>query len=185
LSGARDCCKNSGMNRVTGFRKYHWLVQRLPAVLALALLAGVPSLARQSGGSGPGSSTPPPAQDKPAAQEQSPPEKSSGQPKSGKKSSDSPTTRLHINVSGKDKPIGNATVYVRFNTPGGFLRKDKLAELDFKTNQDGSVKVPAIPQGKILIQVIAKGWHTYGKWYDIQREEETIQIKLEPPPQWY
>ena len=68
---------------------------------------------------------------------------------------------------------------------GGFLRQDKLAELNFKTNQDGTVKVPEIPQGKILIQVIAKGWHTYGKWYDINKDEESVPIKLEPPPHWY
>jgi hypothetical protein len=47
------------------------------------------------------------------------------------------------------------------------------------------VKVPEIPQGRILIQVIAKGWHTYGKWYDVDTDEQTIQVKLDPPPHWY
>jgi hypothetical protein len=127
------------------------------------------------------------AQDKPAAPNQ---DSSSGKPaappKDDKKSSDSGTTRLKIRVTANDKPISNAAVYVRFNTPGGFLRKDKLAELDFKTNDDGSVKVPEIPRGKILIQVIAKGWHTYGKWYDVETDEESIQVKLEPPAtHWY
>jgi hypothetical protein len=87
--------------------------------------------------------------------------------------------------SSEDKPVGNASVYVRFNQPGGFLHKDKLAEMSFKTNEDGSVKVPAVPQGKILIQVIAKGLHTYGKWYDIEKDQDTIAIKLEPAPRWY
>jgi hypothetical protein len=100
--------------------------------------------------------------------------------------SDSTTVRLRIRVTNsQDKPVGNASVYVRFNQPGGFLRKDKLAELSFKTNEDGSVKVPAVPQGKILIQVIAKGLHTYGKWYDIEKDQETIEIKLEAAPRWY
>ena len=57
---------------------------------------------------------------------------------------------------------------------------DKLAELNFKTNQDGSVKVPEIPQGNILIQVVAKGWRTYGKWYDIETDEQSIPIKFRP-----
>ena len=96
------------------------------------------------------------------------------------------TTRLPILVTNTlDKPVGNASVYVRFNQPGGFLRKDKLAELSFKTNEDGSVKTPALPQGKILIQVIAKGWHTFGKWYDIEKDQDTIAIKLEAAPHWY
>ena len=102
------------------------------------------------------------------------------------KSSEPATVKLQIHVSTKDdKPISEASVYVRFNESGGFLRHDKMAELDLKTNQDGTAKVPAIPQGKIMIQVIAKGWHPYGQWYDIDQPEQVIQIKLEPPPHWY
>jgi hypothetical protein len=102
------------------------------------------------------------------------------------KSSEARTTKIRIRVTTKDdKPVGNASVYVRYYASGGFLRHEKLAELDLKTNQDGSVKVPEIPQGKILIQVIAKGWHTYGKWFDVQKDEESIAIQLEPPPHWY
>lgn len=96
------------------------------------------------------------------------------------------TTRLKIEVMDPhDKPVGNASVYVRFNQTGGPFHKDKLAELNLKTNDDGTVKVPGIPQGKIMIQVVAKGWHTFGKWYDINKTEDTIQIKLENPPHWY
>lgn len=96
------------------------------------------------------------------------------------------TTKLHILVLSDDgKPVGNASVYVRFYTDGGLMHHDKLAELDLKTNQDGSVKVPPIPQGKILIQVIAKGWHTFGEWYDVEKDEQSIEIKLQPPPHWY
>ena len=95
-------------------------------------------------------------------------------------------TKLKVIVTaGEDKPVANASVYVRFNTPGGFLHHEKQQEMNFKTNQDGSVKIPEVPQGKILIQVIAKGWHTYGKWYDIEKDEETIVVKLTPPPHWY
>ncbi len=123
---------------------------------------------------------------------QNPPSAPSGQDQSDTKekketkSSGSATTRLKIRVTGNtDKPISNASVYVRFYTPGGFLRHDKLVEMNFKTNLDGSVKVPELPQGKILIQVIANGWHTYGKWYDVETEEQSITVKLEPPPHWY
>lgn len=116
--------------------------------------------------------------------QQAPPEKTD---KKDKKPSTPGMVRLRIEVVGAadGKPIGNASVYVRYNESGGFLHKDKLAELNFKTNQDGSAKVPEVPQGKILIQVIAKGWHTFGKWYDIDTDEQAIQIKLDPPPHWY
>ena len=106
--------------------------------------------------------------------------------KKDNKSLEPAMTKLKIRVAtDADKPIANASVYVRFYTAGGLLHHDKLAELNFKTNQDGSVKVPEIPQGKILIQVIAPGWHTYGKWYDVEKEEDSIEIKLVPPPHWY
>jgi len=120
------------------------------------------------------------AADKPAATD-----RPAAQDKNSSKSSDSGVTKLRIRVTANDKPLGNATVYVRFNMPGGLLHRDKLAELDFKTNEDGSVKVPDVPRGKILIQVVAKGWHTYGKWYDVESEQESIDIKLVPPPKWY
>jgi hypothetical protein len=95
-------------------------------------------------------------------------------------------TKLKIQVTDANgKPVGNASVYVRYYTSGGFLHHEKLEELNFKTNQDGSVKVPEIPQGKILVQVIAKGWHTYGKWYQIDQSEQSVPIKLDPPPHWY
>jgi len=135
------------------------------AILAAGWLCGAVGFARVSGASQSSASDPPQRDDK---------------------SSGPATTRLRIQVTDShDKPVGNASVYVRYYTSGGFLRREKLAELDFKTNQDGSVKVPEIPQGKILIQVIAKGWHTYGKWYDIEKEEESVPIKLDPPPHWY
>lgn len=119
------------------------------------------------------------------ANQPAPPEKPSTQEKKETKAPDSRTTKLRIVVTANEKPVGNASVYVKFSEPGGLFRHDKLAEMSFKTNEDGSVKVPEVPRGKILIQVIAKGWHTYGKWYEIEAESETIQIKLEPPPHWY
>jgi hypothetical protein len=100
---------------------------------------------------------------------------------------DDPTsTRLRIVVLNFDgKPVPSASVYVRFNEAGGFLHKDKLAEMAFKTNDDGSVKVPSVPVGKILIQVVGKGVHSYGKWYDIVKDQEPIEIKLDKPVHWY
>jgi hypothetical protein len=119
-----------------------------------------------------------------SAAPQSPPPAQSD--KKEKKPSDPGTVKLRIEVTTPDgKPVGNASVYVRFNETVGLFHKNKLAEMSLKTNQDGSVKVTDVPQGKILIQVIAKGWHTFGKWYDIETESETVQIKLEAPPHWY
>jgi hypothetical protein len=115
-----------------------------------------------------------------------PPDNSNAQNKKDEKSLEPATTKLKIHVTSKgDKPVSYASVYVRFNQSGGLFHHDKLAELSLKTNEDGTVKVPSVPQGKILIQVVAKGWHTYGKWYEINQDEQSIEIVLEPPARWY
>ena len=151
---------------------------------ALVLLAAFLAVASSSPAQSAAQDQSPPKDQSSTPAQQAPPEKTD---KKDKKSSTPGMVRLKIEVVGAadGKPIGNASVYVRYYESGGFLHKDKLAELNFKTNQDGSAKVPEVPQGKILIQVIAKGWHTYGKWYDIDTDEQTIQVKLEPPPHWY
>jgi hypothetical protein len=147
---------------------------RWRTVSAAALLCAASGFAQETH---PSQGTPPDA-----VQQEQP----SSPDKKRDKSADSLTTKIRIHVTdANDKPVSNASVYVRYYESGGFLRHEKLSELSFKTNQEGSVKTPAIPQGKILIQVIAKGWHTFGKWYDIDKDEESVSIKLEPPPHWY
>jgi hypothetical protein len=97
------------------------------------------------------------------------------------------SVKLKILVTNPDgNPVANASVYVRYyKDGGGMLHHQDLAELDLKTNQDGSVKVPLVPQGKIQIQVIAKGWHTFGEWYDVEKDEQSVAIQLQEPPHWY
>lgn len=148
-----------------------------PVILAISLLC-VPTAFAQTENSGQ-----PPASDHSSASNH---DQSGAASQNEQKPSESSMTKLRVVVTaGEDKPVANASVYVRFDTPGGFLRHEKQVEMNFKTNQDGSVKIPEIPQGKVLIQVIAKGWHTYGKWYDVEKDEETIVVKLTPPPHWY
>lgn len=106
--------------------------------------------------------------------------------KSDSKSDGSHMTKLKLHVITPDgKPVSNASVYVRFPVSGGLLRHKKLQELDLKTDDEGSVKVPEIPQGKVMVQVIAKDWHLFGKWYDVEKPADSIVIKLKQPPHWY
>ena len=165
------------MSAPAGLKRFLSIVSGF-ALFALLLIFSVRS--RTVNASQNQSSTPP--QPAPAQTQTPPPDKKD----KDKKSSDPATVKLRIEITGADgKPVGNASVYVRFNEPGGLFHHDKLAELNFKTNQDGSVKVTDLPQGRILIQVVAKGWHTFGKWYEFNTDAETVQIKLDPPPHWY
>ncbi len=95
-------------------------------------------------------------------------------------------TRLRIEVTSGEKnhPVENASVYVKY-VQEHTLARDKKFEMNFKTNRDGVVKVPDVPRGKVLIQVVAEGWKPFGRWYDTEEEEQTIKIHLEKPPHWY
>lgn len=96
------------------------------------------------------------------------------------------TTSLRIEVTGGDKAEGvdNASVYVKFQQERT-LAKDKAIEMNVKTNREGLARVPSVPRGKVLVQVIAPGWKTFGQWYDLASAEQTIKIKLQRPPRWY
>lgn len=94
--------------------------------------------------------------------------------------------RVTIEVSGgeKDQPVENASVYIKYMEERK-IKKDKKVELNVKTNRDGTAHVPDAPMGRVLIQVVADGWKTYGRWYDITDTKQTIKVHLEKPPRWY
>lgn len=96
------------------------------------------------------------------------------------------TCRLRIEITGGDqnKPVSEASVYVKF-VEERKLRKDKRMELNLKTSQEGVALTPDIPQGKILIQIVASGWKTYGQYHELTENQQTIQIHLDRPPKWY
>jgi hypothetical protein len=102
---------------------------------------------------------------------------------SGSQPESKPTgnTILRIELTGGEakKPIIDASVYLKF-TEAKALR-DKKIEYNLKTNQSGVARSPEIPKGRLLIQIVAPGWKTFGEYYDITQDEQTIQINLERP----
>ena len=99
-----------------------------------------------------------------------------------------PTTTLTIQVKSQSgKPVENASVIVKFVKGHSVakLGKSIRKEWELRTNQEGSVKIPPIPQGQILIQIIAKDYQTFGKVFDIDEEIKTVDIELNPPQPQY
>lgn len=94
--------------------------------------------------------------------------------------------RLEVVVSAEEsgKPIPGASVYVKY-TEGRFLRKDKKEELTGKTNEEGRAVVPGVRAGKVLVQVVAKGWKTFGQRYEVMGPQQTLEVKLKPAKKWY
>jgi hypothetical protein len=103
-------------------------------------------------------------------------------------SADPPSTRLRIEVKTLGgKPIERASVIVRFVEGRSVAKFGKKIRTSWetRTNMDGVAKIPPLPQGKILVQVIAKGYQTFGQEFEITDEERTIEVKLNPPQPQY
>ena len=95
-----------------------------------------------------------------------------------------------INIVLKDqagKPVDHASVVVRFVQGHSVVKLGKAIRTTFelRSNQEGEARIPSIPQGKILVQVIAKGYQTFGQTFDVTEEEKTLEITLNPPQQQY
>jgi hypothetical protein len=102
---------------------------------------------------------------------------------------DRPMTTLAIEVKSVEtgKPVDRASVIVRFVEGRDKIKFGKKIRTTWetKTNEVGKAKIPPIPQGKILIQVIAKGFQTFGQTFDVDEEQKTLEIKLNPPQAQY
>ncbi len=97
-------------------------------------------------------------------------------------------TTLTVNVKTPyGNPVDNASVIVKFvkGRSKAKLGKKVMTSWEQRTNQEGIAKIPPIPQGTILVQVIAKGYQTYGEKFEVEEEQKTIEVKLNPPQAQY
>ncbi len=96
------------------------------------------------------------------------------------------TLRIEVKTLG-GKPVERASVVVRFVEGRSIVKFGKKIRTNWetRTNTEGVAKIPPLPQGKILIQVIAKGYQTFGQEFEVTEEEKTIEVKLNPPQPQY
>ena len=98
---------------------------------------------------------------------------------------DPTTLTVHVVSAVNGKPIDRASVIVRFKEGLGVNLKKIRTSWETKTNQDGNVTLPTMPQGKVEIQIIASNYQTFGNIYVTDKPQETIEIKLNPPQAQY
>ena len=96
-------------------------------------------------------------------------------------------TKLKIVVMTRSgRPIDRADVIVRF---GGrsIVKLGKMVRTtwEMRSSQEGVAEIPDMPKGQVRIQVIAKGYQTFGDTFDVNEDERTIEIKLNPPQKQY
>lgn len=92
---------------------------------------------------------------------------------------------VHVSSALSGRPVDRASVIVRFKSGIGVNLKKIQTSWETKTNQEGNVTLPTMPQGEIQIQVIATYYQTFGGNFTTDKPEQTIDIKLNPPQPQY
>ncbi len=94
-----------------------------------------------------------------------------------------PTARIEVTVlrDVNGKPIENAAVV--FHPMEG--EKDK-GNMELKTNEDGKTIIDVIPVGStVRLQVIVRGFQTYGEDYAVDKPYMAIEIRMKRPGEQY
>jgi hypothetical protein len=96
---------------------------------------------------------------------------------------------LQIHVTNeRGKPVDRATVIVKFvqgRSANALLLKKTRLSWELKSSQEGLAKIPGIPKGKVLIQINAKNYQTFGDTFDIDEDERVVDIVLKAPQAQY
>jgi len=94
--------------------------------------------------------------------------------------SDKKYSNLHFSVvrAGKQVPVRNASVVIHPVNKNGEQEKGGL---ELKTDGDGKTGIDGIRYGKLRVQVIAKGYQTFGQDFEITEPEKEFVIELKRP----
>jgi hypothetical protein len=93
-----------------------------------------------------------------------------------------PTAKVEVTVvrASDSRPIENAAVIFHVDMDG-----DK-GNMELKTNEDGKSVIDVLPIGSTMrLQIIAKGFQTYGQDYKIDKPEMAFDVKMRRPTEQY
>jgi len=91
-----------------------------------------------------------------------------------------PTSRIEVTVvrDTDSKPIENASVIFHLDGDKG--------NMELKTNEDGKSVIDVLPIGSTMrLQILAKGYQTYGQDYKIDKSELAFGVRLKRPGEQY
>ncbi len=80
------------------------------------------------------------------------------------------------------KPIRNASVVLHPVSKDG---RQKHSGYELKTDLEGKASFGGAPFGKLRVQVLVRGFQTYGDDFDINQANQEITIKLKRPQHQY
>ena len=91
-----------------------------------------------------------------------------------------PTSRIEVTIvrDSTGKPIENASViFHTMKDPGN---------MELKTNEDGKSVIDVLAIGEtVRLQIIAKGFQTYGQDYEIDKPQMAIDVRMKRPGEQY
>jgi hypothetical protein len=90
------------------------------------------------------------------------------------------TSRIEVTIlrDSDAKPIENASVIFHLDGDKG--------NMELKTNEDGKTVIDVLPIGsQVRVQVIAKGYQTYGEDYKVDKAALAFGIRLKRPGEQY
>jgi Carboxypeptidase regulatory-like domain len=95
-----------------------------------------------------------------------------------------PTSAIKVVVvsDAGGKPIKNAAVVLH---PVNKKGKATKGEIDLKTDADGRASIDGIPYGSIEVQVLSRGFQTYGENFEVKQATTEITVKLKRPSGQY
>lgn len=101
-----------------------------------------------------------------------------------KDTDEEPLTLLTFVVTKEDngKPVRNAAVIMH---PVNSKGKQERGGVELKTDAAGKADFDGVPYGKLRVQILAKGFQTYGEDFDINQPKMQLAIKLKRPQGQY
>ena len=93
------------------------------------------------------------------------------------------TVHVVVKDAVSDQPINQARLTLRFSEGGGARRlgRDKKFSFSAKTNPSGRYKFTGIPKGTVLLMVTAEQHQSFGKEFEIELDDQVIEVKLKKP----
>ena len=81
------------------------------------------------------------------------------------------------------KPINQARLTLEFTEPGdpSKLKRSKKLSYSAKTNAQGHYKFASLPKGTIRLIVTAERHQTFSKEFELEKQDQVIEVKLKKP----
>jgi hypothetical protein len=90
--------------------------------------------------------------------------------------------RFTVVKADNGKPVRNAAIVLH---PVDKEGRQEKGGFELKTDAEGETRFDGAPYGKLRVQVLARGFQTYGQDFDIQQPQHDFVIKLKRPQSQY